>query len=131
MNFKARTMPSVILVAFSLLSINFLADNLFTGSHNYDLPFGFALAEISDINSTKSLTTDGTPLADNTGDHCLASDPGCSAGESSGAGVSETGGGHCLASDPGCSGGESSGAGVVKLEGIIVLRVIQAARRRI
>ena len=80
MNFKARTMPSVILVAFSLLSINFLADNLFTGSHNYDLPFGFALAEISDINSTKSLTTDGTPLADNTGDHCLASDPGALAG---------------------------------------------------
>ena len=31
-------------------------------------------------------------------------------GESSGAGASETGGDHCLASDPGCSGGESSGA---------------------
>ena len=29
------------------------------------------------------------------------------------------------------AGGESGGAGVVKLEGVIVLRVIQAARRRI
>ena len=46
-------------------------------------------------------------------------------------GISETGGGHCLASDPGCSAANLVELELVKLEGIIVLRVIQAARRRI